>query len=198
VTTRRPYAADAFWNVNRTIERYLESWVGMYTEACEATHARGEQSYEVLDMRMSCLRERLSGVKALSEIFVKADGDVVNNAVSAAGSLPQLDRCGDVKLLRSLVQPPDDAKLRARVDQARQRLAEIKATRDAGRLKIAKEMAAALVEETMQIDYAPVQAEAQAMQGELETVAGDPKRAEAMLQHAFFVAEANDFAGFFH
>jgi len=35
-----------------------------------------------------------------------------------------------------------------------------------------------------------VQAEAQAIQGELETVAGDPKRAEAMLQEAFFVAEA--------
>jgi tetratricopeptide (TPR) repeat protein len=144
----------------------------------------------VLDLRMSCLQERLSGVKALSEIFGKADGDVVNNAVSAAGSLPQLDRCSDVKLLRSLVQPPDDAKLRARVDRARQRVAEIKATRDAGRLKVAKEMAAALVEECKSIDYAPVQAEAQAIQGELETVAGDPKRAEVMLQQAFFVAES--------
>jgi tetratricopeptide (TPR) repeat protein len=189
VASRRPYAVDAFWSVNRAIEAYIGGWVGMYTEACEATHARGEQSSEVLDLRMSCLQERLSGVKALSEIFVKADGDVVGNAVSAASALPQLDRCGDVKLLRSLVQPPDDPGLRARVDRARQRLAEIKATRDAGRLKSAMGMAAALVAETKQIDYAPVQAEAQAMQGELETVSGNPKRAEAMLQQAFFVAE---------
>ena len=65
MATRKPYAADAFWNVNRVIESYLESWLGMYTEACEATHARGEQSSEVLDLRMSCLNERLSGVKAL-------------------------------------------------------------------------------------------------------------------------------------
>ncbi|HET6150322.1 MAG TPA: serine/threonine-protein kinase [Polyangia bacterium] len=190
VTTRRPYAVDAFWSVNRAIEKYLEAWIGMYTEACEATHARGEQSSEVLDLRMSCLQERLSGVKALSEIFVKADSEVVGNAVSAAGSLPQLDRCGNVKLLRSLVQPPDDPRLRARVELARQRLAEIKATRDAGRLKVAMSMAAALVAETQRIDYPPVQAEAQAIQGELETVAGDPRRAEEMLQQAFFVAEA--------
>jgi tetratricopeptide (TPR) repeat protein len=51
-------------------------------------------------------------------------------------------------------------------------------------------MAAALVAETQRIDYPPVQAEAQAIQGELETVAGDPKRAEAMLEQAFFVAES--------
>ena len=81
-------------------------------------------------------------------------------------------------------------RLRARVDLTRQRLAEIKATRDAGRLKLAMTMAAALVAETQRIDYPPVQAEAQAMQGELETVAGDPKRAEAMLEQAFYVAEA--------
>ena len=189
MATRKQYAADAFWNVNRVIESYLESWLGMYTEACEATHARGEQSSEVLDLRMSCLNERLSGVKALSEIFVRADGDVVGKAVTAAGSIPTLDRCGDIKLLRSLVQPPDDAKLRARVDHARQRIAEIKATRDAGRLAEALKMAASLVAEAGHIDYPPVQAEIDAIQGELETV-GDPKRAEVMLERAFFIAEA--------
>ena len=189
MATRKPYAIDAFWSVNRAIETYLESWVGMYTEACEATHARGEQSSEVLDLRMSCLQERLSGVRALSDIFVKADGDVVGNAVTATSAIPPLDRCGDVRLLRSLVQPPEDPKLRARVDHARQRIAEIKATRDAGRMTEALKMAAALVAEAGQIDYAPVQAETDAIQGELETV-GDPKHAEKMLETAFFIAEA--------
>ena len=190
MATRKPYAADTFWNVNRVIETYLESWIGMYTEACEATHARGEQSSEVLDLRMSCLNERLSGVKALSDIFVKADGDVVGNAVTAASAIAPLDRCGDVKLLRSLVQPPDDPKVRARVDRARQRIAEIKATRDSGRFSEAMKMAAALVVEAGQIDYPPVQAQTDAIEGELETVAGDPRRAEAMLEQAFFIAEA--------
>ena len=190
MATRKQYAADAFWTVNRVIESYLESWLGMYTEACEATHARGEQSSEVLDLRMSCLNERLSGVKALSDIFSKADGDVVGNAVTAASAIPTLDRCGDVKLLRSLVQPPGDAKLRARVDRARQRIAQIKATRDSGRMAEALKMSAALVAEAGQIDYAPVQAETDAIQGEIETFAGDPRHAERMLEQAFFTAEA--------
>jgi tetratricopeptide (TPR) repeat protein len=162
----------------------------MYTEACEATNKRGEQSAEVLDLRMSCLQERLSGVKALSAIFANADGKVVGNAVSASGALPPLERCGDVKLLRSMVQPPEDPKLRERVAQLRQRVAQIKATRDAGRLKDATQMATALVNDARTIDYPPVQAEAQGMLGELETVAGDPKRAEALLEQAFWTAEA--------
>jgi tetratricopeptide (TPR) repeat protein len=190
MATRKQYAADAFWNVNRAIESYLESWLGMYTEACEATHARGEQSSEVLDLRMSCLNERLSGVRALSDIFAKADGDVVGNAVTAASAIPTLDRCGDVKLLRSLVQPPGDPELRARVDRARQRIAQIKATRDAGRMAEALKMAGALRAEVSRIDYAPVQAETDAIQGEIETFAGDPKHAEKMLEQAFFLAEA--------
>jgi tetratricopeptide (TPR) repeat protein len=189
VNTHKPYAADAFWSANRAIESYLTAWLGMYAEACEATHARGEQSSEVLDLRMSCLQERLSGVKALSEIFVKADGDVVGKAVSATDSLPGLDRCGDIKLLRSFIQPPEDPKVRAHVEQARERVAEIKATRSAGRLKSAMAMSASLVDDTAHIGYPPVQAETLAIQGELETVAGDPKRAESMLQQAFWTAE---------
>ena len=51
-------------------------------------------------------------------------------------------------------------------------------------------MAAALVTEAGQIDYAPVQAETDAIQGEIETFAGDPKHAEKMLEQAFFTAEA--------
>ena len=38
----------------------------MYVEACEATHVRGEQSAEVLDLRMACLHEWLDGLRALT------------------------------------------------------------------------------------------------------------------------------------
>src|SRR6185369_447015 len=71
--TGRSYAADTFWTVNRALEGYLGAWTGMYTEACEATHARGEQSAEVLDLRMSCLQDRLGEVRAVSQVFQNAD-----------------------------------------------------------------------------------------------------------------------------
>jgi serine/threonine-protein kinase len=68
----------------------------MYQEACEATQVRGEQSAEVLDLRMSCLQERLGGMRALTDLFTEASGDVVENAVSAVNALGSLDRCADV------------------------------------------------------------------------------------------------------
>ena len=68
---------------------------------------RGEQSAEVLDLRMSCLQERLGGLRALTDVFSEANGEVVENAVSAANALAPLDRCADVPLLRAVVRPPD-------------------------------------------------------------------------------------------
>ena len=70
---------------------------------------RGEQSAEVLDLRMSCLQERLGGLRALTDVFSDANGEVVENAVSAANALGSLDRCADVPLLRAVVRPPEDA-----------------------------------------------------------------------------------------
>src|SRR5437868_9675321 len=105
----------------------------MYKEACEATEVRGEQSGEVLELRMACLHERLGGFKALTDVFVTATGEVVENAVNATNALATLDRCADVSVLRALVRLPDDLGTRLRVDNLRRRLAELKALLDAGR-----------------------------------------------------------------
>ena len=96
---------------------------------------RGEQSAEVLDLRMTCLQERLGGLRALTDVFSEANGEVVENAVSAANTLGSLDRCADVPLLRSIVRPPEDSATRARVAALRHRLAAVKALFDAGRYR---------------------------------------------------------------
>src|SRR5439155_7825083 len=101
-------AGRAVAGVSALMDEYVARWTGMYKETCEATHVRGEQSAEVLDLRMGCLAERLSGVRALGDVFLSADSAVVDNAVSAASSLPALDRCADVDMLRAVVKPPAD------------------------------------------------------------------------------------------
>ena len=57
---------------------------------------------------MACLQERLGGVKALTDVFSEANGEVVENAVSAANSLETLDRCANIPLLRAVVRSPED------------------------------------------------------------------------------------------
>ena len=70
------------------LDEYVARWSGLYKETCEATHVRGEQSAEVLDLRMACLDERLASVRALADTLASADADVVDKAVGAAAALP--------------------------------------------------------------------------------------------------------------
>ena len=117
----------------------------MYTEACEATHVRGEQSAEVLDLRMGCLGERLSErARARRRVRDAPTPTVVDNAVSAASALPALDRCADVALLRAVVKPPEDpARARADRGEASEEVAKVNALSSAGRCDQAKTKAGA-------------------------------------------------------
>ena len=128
--TGKSYASEVYATVNRILSGYSQSWAKMYREACEATNARGEQSAEVLDLRMTCLQERLGGLRALTDVFSEANGQVVENAVSAANNLGSLDRCADVPLLRSVVRPPEDPATRARGGGASASAGRLKALYD--------------------------------------------------------------------
>src|SRR5262249_24821871 len=112
LATGAPDAERAFAGAGRFLDRYATDWRKMYREACEATHVRGEQSAEVLDLRMSCLQERLGNGQALTDLLANADAPMVGNAVQAASALPALERCADVKSLRAIVPAPDDPKKR--------------------------------------------------------------------------------------
>ncbi len=56
LASRRPYALDTFDRVATELERYTQSWAAMHTDACEATQVRGEQSVQLLDLRIACLQ----------------------------------------------------------------------------------------------------------------------------------------------
>src|SRR5207244_2584780 len=120
------------------------------------THLRGEQSAEVLDLRMGCLQERLMSVRALTDVFATADGTVVENAIGAAGALPGLERCGDVPLLKAVVKPPADEATRRRVEELRAERARFAALRDAGRCAAAKQMSGGLIRDVRAAGYLPL------------------------------------------
>ena len=76
------------------IDRHGRDWVAAYTDACRATHDRGEQSDAMLDERMACLGRQLGELDALLDA-VAAGGDpaLPRAAVEAAHALPRTDRC---------------------------------------------------------------------------------------------------------
>jgi tetratricopeptide (TPR) repeat protein len=187
--TGQSFAADTFWSVNRLFEDYVQRWVGTYTEACEATHSRGEQSAEVLDLRMSCLQDRLGGLKALTAVFVQADAPVVENAANAASQLAGLERCNDVKLLRSVVPPPENPVARRQVDELRVRVAEARALLASGRLTEAEKATAFLVQEARRVEYAPLLAEALELRGRVQVDLYKAADAEKTLEEGIWTAE---------
>jgi len=186
----KSYAADVFATASRALTSYAQSWANMYKETCEATQVRHDQSAEVLDLRMSCLQERLGGLRALTNVFDEANGDVVENAVNATNALATLDRCADVPLLRAVIRPPEDKETKAKVADLRRRLADLKARLDAGRWKEALRAGPALVAVARTIGYQPLLAESLVLMGTISVKANDSEQAERLLIEAFSTADS--------
>ena len=189
LATGKAYAESAFAGASAALDRYAAHWSELYVDVCEATHVRGEQSAELMDLRMACLLEGLDDLKALCRLFRAATGEVVENAVRAASSLGTLERCQDPGLIRAVVRPPEDAATRTAVSALRARLAEPRALRLVGRLAQGLDLVAPLVEETRRLAYGPALAEALLVQGELLTDADRVEAARSTLEEAVWAAE---------
>ncbi len=112
LATGRSFAEASFTHATEAIDAYLSRWTERHADACEATHVRHEQAPTVLDARQACLARRLGAVKALTKLFSTADGQVVERAVQATVSLPDLDACAAVTL------PPAGAPASVDVEKA--------------------------------------------------------------------------------
>jgi tetratricopeptide (TPR) repeat protein len=181
--TKKPYVPETLRSVVRLLDDYATRWAGVYREACEATQIRGEQSGEVLDLRMSCLNDRLGGLKALTDLFTDATGETVEHAVDAAHALAPLDGCSDIKQLRAVIPPPSPG-VRAQVDALRMDLSQVKALYDSGRFNAALEKVRPLIEAVRTLEYRPVEAEVMARLCAIETELGHNSDAEETCERA--------------
>jgi tetratricopeptide (TPR) repeat protein len=173
-----PYAEDAFRGAAGALDDYAQAWAAMRTSACEATRLRGEQSEELLDLRMQCLDERRVKMGALVDLFTRADAQIVERSVQAARSLDRLDICANTALLKAPVRPPSDPRARAQVDELRRRIAAARALEKAGKYDEGLTMARPVVDSARALGYRPVLAEALMQRASLEYGAGKYKDAE--------------------
>ena len=191
VATGNKGAAQALAGTAALLDGYAARWSGLFKETCEATHVRGEQSAEVLDLRMSCLDEQLASVRALVDTLASADAAVVDKAVGAAAALPSLDRCNDTVALRAMVKPPEDQTTRRKVAELRERVATVAALTSAGRCEQATRIGRPIKEAAAQIGYLPLHAEASFALGRRFDDCVDTKEALADLEDAVMSAEAS-------
>jgi tRNA A-37 threonylcarbamoyl transferase component Bud32/tetratricopeptide (TPR) repeat protein len=178
-------AAPAIWErASASLDAYAGAWLRMRRDACEATHVRGEQSAQTMDLRMACLDDRREALAALTGVLAKADENAVKNAVDAIRALPPLDRCADVRLLRAVEAPFPSADVAAKVADLRRRAAAVKAMLDIGDQRVGLQRVKELLAESRAIGYAPLMAEMMILVGGYETDLWLSADASAILKEA--------------
>ncbi len=183
--TKRAHAPATYARVEKVLDRQAAAWVKMRTEACEATHLRGEQSALLLDKRMHCLDRRLRELHALVRLFVDdLDATVVDHAVRAAFALARLDKCADTGALLAVDALPEQVQIRAQITAVRDQLARARAALKAGKYASGLALAGQAEKVAAGIDYPPLQAEARYTLGALQAKAGKALLAKQSLQQA--------------
>ncbi len=138
----RPNAQGALRNATTALDRFASEWTRAHTEACEATRLRGEQSEEMLDLRMACLSARLAEQGTLADLFAHADASVVDRATSAASALDPPSSCAAERLLASGQRLPAAGPARERARAVDEDIARAKAHLGAGKHKVGADLAA--------------------------------------------------------
>jgi len=185
------YAPETWSRTAAMLDRYATRWLGAHRDACEARHVRAEQSADTFELRMTCLDERLTGLRALVDVLAAADRDTVARAVDAASALPTLDRCADVKLLREPVEPPRDAPTRARVEAIREQTAVVEALHLTGKHRQALDLGRKSIEEARATQYRPLIAEVLVRTWAFQEATAFPEETAAGLQEGIWTALAS-------
>ncbi len=188
LATGKSFAPHAWSKVKTSFNSFSSQWVEMHSQACQATRISGEQSEEMLDLRMACLSRRLAEMNALAQVFTQADPQTVEKASTAAMSLTPLANCQNIAWLSSRLKPPADPATQAKVEKVRALFNQIEALSKTGKLAAGLKLAQQANKKAHDINYGPLIAEAQYQEGVLTHEFGHPKAAEKLFDNAMQTA----------
>jgi len=185
-----PFAQDTAARVRGHLDAYAETWTATRRDACEATHVRGAQSSELLDLRMACLDARAHTFDSLVTRLESADRDTARHAVAAVLHLPPVEDCEDAAALRS----GDDAALlsdaqRAAHRQLRTALDDARVEYELGRYVPALAATGPLLEAAVATEHPRLAAEVGLVHGQVLDANGRAAEAETALLDAATAAE---------
>ena len=189
----KAYAREAYEKLVPLVDDYAEGWRTQRREACEASRVRGEQSDEVMGLRMACLDSRLHRLDVFLEGLEHGGPSKTTTALASAHALPSLERCADVEALRSDVPPPEDPEVREEVEAIRRQTLRAAELADAMTIEEARDSIDEAVVRARVLDYPPILAEALQTRAELELNLGDTEAATEAAWRALVIAEANRF-----
>src|SRR5262249_40773733 len=133
LATGKPYAEESYQRVDALLNQYTKAWESGYSEACDATHLRHQQSEALLDARMQCLHRRRGELAALVKLFEEEPGDkMLKGSASAVQDLASPAVCGNVDALLRATSLPPSPEARRRIEEVRSKLDAVEAVFRAG------------------------------------------------------------------
>ncbi|HTM22661.1 MAG TPA: tetratricopeptide repeat protein, partial [Kofleriaceae bacterium] len=171
------------------LDDYTGRWLERRTDVCQATRVRGEQSEEVLDLRMHCLDRRLAEVGALGAALGAADAHLIGRALDLVDSLQPLATCDDIAALSAAKPLPADPARRAAVEALDPRLADLELSQRTGEYDKTLAAARTVLAEARTLGYAPYQAEALSWQAMATRSTGKMADAERLFYQTITAAE---------
>lgn len=155
------WANEAAGVVTSQLDTYAEAWRGAHLEVCEATHVRHEQSDAMFDLKMNCLTQLRGELDAVVSLLAEeVDAEMVRQAPGAVQGLRSVSRCADEESLRKRIPLPDDPVVAGRIEGLRHQLEQARALHAAGKWEQARDLSRSVVEQSNDVDFAPLRAEA--------------------------------------
>ena len=190
----RKNGEEAYAHLESHLDDWSDRWVAMHTDACRATRVSGEQSAQLMDLRIHCLDQGLVRLRALVAALQEAEGpEVVERGVEAAYALEGIDACADAQALLAATPRPRDPETRDRLVAVENQLVRAQTLDQLGNFTEGRKIAEDALTEAEAIDYPPVRAEALYTLGMLQRRGGDPAIAEGtLLAAAEAAAQAQD------
>jgi tetratricopeptide (TPR) repeat protein/predicted Ser/Thr protein kinase len=176
---------NAAWGrIAGVLDEYAASWVSMREDACEATHVRGEQSEQLLDLRMQCLDARRVELEVATELLAGGDPEVVGSATKLLAGLAPIEPCGRRAYLEASAPIPSDEALASEVARIRGELAQARARVEVGGYAEMIPVLRKLLEEAEATGYGPVRAEVLSELGYASGGTGEVEETRDLLERA--------------
>ncbi|NVB39865.1 serine/threonine protein kinase [Pseudenhygromyxa sp. WMMC2535] len=188
-----PYAEQTWRIVADGFDDWSESWRAARLQACQATRLRGEQTADVLELRLACLDRQLVRFETSLGGLRKVDlepGVLLDRLVEQREWLPSPERCDALSILEG---GGGDSSGELAADDARgallERIAGVEGLLDAASYGEAIEQAERVVSDARLVDDEALEAEALRILGTTLHARGrSPERAKATLREAALLA----------
>jgi eukaryotic-like serine/threonine-protein kinase len=177
--------------VLRTIDGYRDTWSRAEVDTCEATRVHGQQSEQLLDLRMGCLDDRRRSLERTVSLLANADGEVAGHAVEIVSGVPGVESCAQVRSLEESAAPATSAaeavaRAKAAIDDGRDLFL-------AGKNAEARSRMEPAIAEMTQVGYAPLLGQLLYWRGKAERDSGlDRECMESLIAGTAQALEARD------